>query len=258
MKKAFHPLVIGNWKMNPLSMTAATKLYKSVIAGVSRTTGVAVVVTPPALYLLPLAKLSKSKKVTIGAQNAYWGNIGAHTGEISCAMYTQIPVSHVIVGHSERRAEGETDAMVNKKVHATLKAGITPVVCVGEAKRDTHGRYFGHIETQVIEACRGVTKSRMSSMVFAYEPIWAIGTGNTATPGDAHEMKLFIQKVLVGLYGRNVAAKVKILYGGSVNPKNAAALMEDGQIDGFLVGGASLRAQDFIAIVNTARTYGTE
>jgi triosephosphate isomerase len=155
----------------------------------------------------------------------------------------------VIIGHSERRKAGETDGEVNTKLTAVIKAGLTGVVCVGELKRDHGAQYLGQIETQIREAVKGLSRAKLGSVVIAYEPVWAIGTGQNATPGDVHEMKLFIEKTLTDLYGRNYAQKVRILYGGSVNPKNAGEIMKDGMVDGFLVGGASLNAKDFATIV---------
>jgi triosephosphate isomerase len=167
-------------------------------------------------------------------------------------MLKDLGVTYVIIGHSERREMGETDEQVNKKLHSVLKEGLTPVVCIGEKKRDQWGRYLGQVESQIRKACAGISKAKLEQLVIAYEPIWAIGTGDTATSADVHEMKIFIQKVLTDIFGRGPAHKVRILYGGSVNAKNAAELMQEGMADGFLVGGASLRAEEFVGVIKEA------
>lgn len=252
MKKLLTPLVVANWKMNPQSASLANRIATDVRKGVLRTTGVEVVIAPPAIFIAELAK-GNGKTVMLGAQNVHFENLGARTGETSLLMVKSYGIGHVIIGHSERRAMGETNEEVNKKVLATLKAGLIPIVCVGEEKRDHGALYYGFIEKQVRAALAGVSKAKLSQIVIAYEPIWAIGTGNTATPGDAHEMKLFIQKVLTDMYGRNYAMKVRILYGGSVHAKNAEELMVEGVVDGFLVGGASLKADEFTQIVKVVK-----
>lgn len=252
MKKSFLPLVIGNWKMNPQSENLATRLSKEVKKLTARIEDVEIVLAPPYPYLGAVSQVqSGSKAFSLGAQNAHWEKLGAHTGEVSLPMLQSFGVTHVILGHSERRAAGETDAEVNKKIHATIKEGLKAVVCVGEIKRDHGGHYLGRIEEQIRAACAGLSKTKLDQLIIAYEPIWAIGTGDNATPEDVHEMKLFIEKVLSELYGRNAAQKVCILYGGSVNAKNAQMLMEHGMVNGFLVGGASLHAKEFVDIIKT-------
>jgi len=253
MKRKWNPLIVGNWKLNPASLSLATDLYTAVQKGVARVDKVDVAVAPPAVFLASLAEKAKGKKIFLVAQDVFWEKIGAHTGEISNAMLDSVAVEHVIVGHSEVRERGETDEDVAKKVGATLAAGHTAILCVGEKERDTHGKYLSFVETQLRTALANVPKTKLAKLVVAYEPIWAIGTGNTATPHDAHEMKIFIQKVLSDLFGRDALNKVRVLYGGSVNKKNAEELYKEGEVDGFLVGGASLRPDDFIEIVKTVQ-----
>lgn len=249
MQKITNPLVVGNWKMNPQSIEVAIRLARDIKKKIVRISSVDVVIAPPAVYLGGIREaLGKNTQPMLGAQNAHPEKLGAHTGEISLPMLKNFNVGYVIIGHSERRAEGETDDMVNKKVHATIKNELTAIVCVGERLRDHSAHYLNHIELQIRSACAGLSKAKLNQLVVAYEPIWAIGTGNNATPADVHEMRLFIEKVLSDIYGRTYAAKVRILYGGSVNPKNAYALMKEGMVDGFLVGGASLHADDFYEI----------
>jgi triosephosphate isomerase len=173
-------------------------------------------------------------------------------------MVKSVGVEYVIVGHSERRARGETDEDIYKDVQIITANKLTAVVCVGEKVRDTQGNYFSVVEAQVRAALRDLNPAALRYVVIAYEPVWAIGTGNTATAHDAHEMKLFIQKLLTDRFSRAAAATVRIIYGGSVNKKNAAELLSIGEVDGFLIGGASLRAAEFVHIINTAETYAKQ
>jgi triosephosphate isomerase (TIM) len=254
MKIGHEPLVIGNWKMNPQTDEMAKRLAVEIKKGLGQKSDVTVVIAPPAIFLPIIAGVrSSGRGFQIGAQNVHPESIGAFTGEVSLPMLKSVAVTYVVIGHSERRKAGETDADVHAKMTATIKAGLTAVVCVGEAKRDHGAQYLGEIESQIREAVKGLSRAKLGNLVIAYEPVWAIGTGNTATPGDVHEMKLFIEKTLTDIYGRNYAQKVRVLYGGSVQPKNAAELMREGTVDGFLVGGASLHAKDFCGIVEAVR-----
>lgn len=254
MKQGIPPLIVGNWKMNPHTASLSVKLATDLKKRIQKIEGVEVVVAPPYLYLDAVCKVKNgSSTFALGAQNAHHEKLGAHTGEISLPMLQGFGVTHVILGHSERRNEGETDAQVHAKLFATIKSGLTGIVCVGEAKRDQGGNYLSHIEMQVRKALAKVPRAKLGQVVIAYEPIWAIGTGNTATTGDVHEMKLFIEKVVSDLYGRNLAQKVRILYGGSVNGKNSRELFSEGMIDGFLVGGASLHVEEFTEIIKSVR-----
>lgn len=254
MKKGIPPLVIGNWKMNPQSESIALKLSKELKSRLAKNCGVDVVVAPPFVYLDAVSRIRNgSNHFMMGAQNAHHEKLGAHTGEISLPMLGGYEVTHVILGHSERRGDGETDEMVNQKLLAVIKAGMTGVVCVGELKRDHSGHYLSHIEAQVRKALMKVSKSKLGHVVIAYEPIWAIGTGTPATTEDVHEMKLFIERIISDLHGRNLAQKVRIIYGGSVTGKNASELYSEGMIDGFLVGGASLHMDDFMQIIKSGQ-----
>ncbi len=254
MKTGIPPLVIGNWKMNPQSVSLSTKLGTELKKKVSKTQGVNVVVAPPFVYLESLVRAKgASKAFTLGAQDVHHEKLGSYTGEISLSMLQSFSVTHVIIGHSERRKGGETDEMVNLKLTAILRAGLVGVVCVGEEKRDHGAHYLSHIEMQIRKALATVPRAKLDRVVIAYEPIWAIGTGNTATVEDIHEMKIFIEKVVSDLYGRNFAQKVRILYGGSVNGKNAQELFTHGMVDGFLVGGASLHAEEFAQIIKSVQ-----
>lgn len=256
MKLRQEPLVIGNWKMNPQTDTVAKRLATEIKKALARQDDVEVVLTPPAPFLgIVHAVRGGGKVFALGAQNVHPERLGAHTGEVSIPMLQSFDVRYVIVGHSERRKAGETEEAVHAKIDAVIKAGMHAVLCVGEVKRDHAAQYLSDIERQVRTACAGLSRAKLAHLIVAYEPVWAIGTGQTATPEDVHEMRLFIEKTLSDLYGRNYAQKVRILYGGSVQDKNAGELMQNGMIDGFLVGGASLSAKEFSGIVKAAAAH---
>ena len=249
-------LVIANWKMNPTTVGEAKRLFLDIRKVSTRLSRVMTVIAPPFPFVADLRELASGKRTLLGAQNTFFEKNGAYTGEVSPWMLKSLGVSYVIVGHSERRALGETNEVVQKKLQACVKAGMTAVLCVGERERDHAGKYLGFIEDEIRTALNGVTKPYLKRVVIAYEPIWAIGTGNTATPEDAHEMRIFIQKILADKYGRAAAMKMLILYGGSVNEKNCEDLITLGESDGFLVGGASLRAKEFGTILKVAHKHG--
>ena len=218
---------------------------------------VEVVVCPPLTALRTIQTLIDSDRFSfgLGAQNMYVGQEGAFTGEVSAPMLKALDVSYVIVGHSERRdVFGETDELVNQKVRAAIAHGITPIVCVGETEAEREQlETEAKVERQVKAAVKGVKPEHVAASVIAYEPIWAIGTGKTATPQDAQATIAFVRKVVAADFGDTVAAAARILYGGSVKSGNAAALMSQADIDGALVGGASLEAPGFAAIVKASR-----
>lgn len=251
------PLIVGNWKSNPMTLDKAKDLFVAVRKGVRSIKDVEVVVAPPFPFLQDINKLSPSGRIGIAAQDVFYEMGGAYTGEVSLSMLQSVGVRTVIVGHSERRALGETDEVVAKKIALTLKHKITTIVCVGERARDKKGDYLAFVEAQVKHVCGAVTKTQLKDLVIAYEPIWAIGTGETATAHDAHEMKLFIQKVIADTLGRPAVVKVRIIYGGSVKKHNAESLLKDGEVDGFLIGGASLQAEEFISITKTAQALNS-
>lgn len=243
-------LVVANWKMNPRTLAEAKELFREIK---KLTRYGSFIVAPPAVYLSDLARLKGTSKIGFAAQDCSPEVLGAHTGEIAVSMLRSLGASYVLIGHSERRAKGESDLILRKKVAQTLKAGVQAIICVGERERDVSGRYFTTVETQVREALKGVPAAKLAQIIIAYEPVWAISTSTSearaATPEDAHEMVIFIRKILTDLYGRKNALKVKLLYGGSVDQKNVAALTEGAGADGFLVGGASLRPRDFMTIL---------
>ena len=259
MKKKHQPLVVGNWKMNPLTIEKSYTLFTGTKKALgSKYHTVEVVIAPSFVAIAGIHKLAKKSVIALGAQDVFYESSGAYTGEISIPMLKPLGVSHIIVGHSERRALGESDELVGKKVAAVVKSGLTCIVCIGEKIRDAHGMYFNVIEAQLRAILTSVSIKQLSHLVIAYEPIWAIGTGKNATAEDVQEMKLFIQKNIVDMFNRAAAAKVRIIYGGSVNPENAEVLLATGDADGFLVGGASLKPVEFARIVQISHEHGNK
>jgi len=216
--------------------------------------GVEVAVCPPNVYLHDVGAALRGSPIHLGAQNVYQAGEGAFTGEVSCAMLKDLGCRYVILGHSERRAIfGETDSGVNLKLHAVLKAGLTPIVCVGETLQQREaGETQSIVRGQCTYSLQGLAPEQMAKTVLAYEPVWAIGTGKTATPAQAEEVHADIRSLLAGTYNQSVADSVVIQYGGSVKADNAMELLGQPNIDGALVGGASLKAEAFLSIVQAA------
>jgi triosephosphate isomerase (TIM) len=244
------PFIAGNWKMN-LDRSAAVKLAEAIVKQTESLGNVDLAICPPACYLDAVGRVIAGSKVALGAQNVYHQPNGAFTGELSLSMLIDLGCKYVILGHSERRhVLGETDQEINKKVHASLKAGILPIVCVGEllAEREA-GKTMDVIRGQFDGSLAGVSEQQMRQIVIAYEPVWAIGTGKVATPQQAEDVHLDLRKIMANRYNREIAEAVRIQYGGSVKPDNAAELLHQPDIDGALVGGASLKADQFMGIV---------
>lgn len=242
-------LIAGNWKMNT-DHAAAVELAEGVAKGAGEVENADLLVCPPSIYLESVGKALDSSPVALGAQNMYAQPNGAFTGEISAAMLTDVGAEYVILGHSERRnIMGETDAMVNEKTLAALEAGLVPIVCVGELLEQREaGKTAEVIAEQFAGSLAGLTADQAAKIVIAYEPVWAIGTGKVATPEQAEEVHADLRRLLTESYNGEIADKVRILYGGSVKPSNAAELMANPNVDGALVGGASLKADDFLGI----------
>ena len=246
-------LIAGNWKMNKTSADGAA-LVHDILISVGKQTDVEVLVCPPFTALESVSKALDGSLIKLGAQNMHAEASGAFTGEISAPMLRALFVTHVILGHSERRTLfGETDAMVHVKLLAALKNQLKPILCVGEtlAEREEH-KTLRVIQTQVEAALEGTSKDQAASLILAYEPVWAIGTGKVATADQAQEVHAFIRGLLIKQYGEPVALKVRILYGGSMKPSNAAELLREKDIDGGLIGGASLEARSFGELVQAA------
>ena len=202
------------------------------------------------MHLSAVSKKILKSNIKLVAQDVSIEPLGAFTGDVSAGQLKDLGVSHIIIGHSERRAKGETDQQVVRKVQATFKNKLTPIVCVGEKERDAQGNFYAVVQKQITYLTSALSEAECKKVVIAYEPIWAIGTGKTASVEDVKEMQLFIYSTLAKAYSRAVANKIRLLYGGSVKPHNASALHSDGGMDGFLVGGASLKAKDFAAIIS--------
>jgi len=247
------PIIAGNWKMYKTAAEALA-LVKAVQQEVVHVSNVEIVVCPPFTALYAVSTILQGSNVKLGAQNVHWEKEGAFTGEIAAPMLKELAVAYAIVGHSERRQYfGETNEGVNKRAKAALANGIRPIVCVGEtlAQREA-GQTESVVRDHVTGGLAGFSKDAMLETVIAYEPVWAIGTGKTATPAQAQEVHAFIRELLAAMFDSQVAAKVRIQYGGSVKPANAKELLGQADIDGALVGGASLDARGFAQIVKAA------
>ncbi|WP_207399110.1 triose-phosphate isomerase [Bremerella alba] len=243
------PFIAGNWKMNTTKADGVA-LVQGVADGNTAGDAVEVAVCAPSVYLDAVATAAGGK-VGVGAQNCHHEATGAFTGEISAAMAKDIGCQYVILGHSERRhIFGESNADVCKKVHAVLAAGLTPIVCVGELLEEREsGKTSDVVAEQMYGSLAGVSAEQMNSVVIAYEPVWAIGTGKVATPEQAEEVHAGIRSLMTAKYGEQVSESVRIQYGGSVKPDNAVELLSQPNIDGALVGGASLKADSFLGII---------
>ena len=249
------PFVAGNWKMNT-DRCSSVKLAEMIAAGSRGVTGksVDVAILPPFVYLQAVIETCKVGSAAVGAQDLYFEADGAYTGEISVSMLKDIGCIYVLCGHSERRnVIGEGDDLINKKVHAAVLGGLLPILCVGELLEQRQANQtFEVVSSQIKKGLADLSTEKVSAVTVAYEPVWAIGTGLTATPKQAQEVHAMIRGLVGQLYDGEVAEQIRILYGGSVKPDNAAELMSEQDIDGSLVGGASLKADDFLAIVNAA------
>ncbi|MCA9135102.1 MAG: triose-phosphate isomerase [Planctomycetales bacterium] len=230
------------------------KLAKGVADAVGENPSVEVAVCPPAVYLSRVADVLAGSAVGLGAQNLYPAADGAYTGEVNAAMLSDVGCRYVILGHSERRAIlGETDAQISEKLAAALAGNLVPIVCVGETLEDREAdKTETVVETQLRGSLEGLDETRAPGVVIAYEPVWAIGTGKTASPEQAEEVHAFIRQLLGEMFTPEVAAQMRIQYGGSVKPSNAKELLSQPNIDGALVGGASLKVEDFLGIINPA------
>jgi triosephosphate isomerase len=249
------PVIAGNWKMYKKIGEAAAFVEK-LKPHVERADHCEVVVAPPFTALKAASEGAHGSRIAVAAQDLHWDNEGAHTGDISPGMLLDAGCSHVIIGHSERRRDhGETDHQVNLKLKAALAAGLVAIVCVGETLEEREANATERVlERQFLGGFAGLTPQEFSRIMIAYEPVWAIGTGRTATPEMAAASHAFLRKLTGREFGEAIAGGLRILYGGSVKPDNIGGLMAQEEIDGALVGGASLEANSFAAIVNYPRT----
>lgn len=243
------PIIAGNWKMNKTIAEAVE--FVNEIKGKLNDESVDAVICAPFTILKDLKEVTKGTNIKVGAQNMHFADNGAFTGEVSPAMLKELDIDYVVIGHSERREYfNETDETCNKKVLKALEVGIDPILCVGETLEEREaGNTKDVCKVQVEKALENVSKEDLAKVVIAYEPVWAIGTGKTATSKQANDVISYIREVIASVYGE-VANKVRIQYGGSVKPSNVVEIMEQSDIDGALVGGASLQPADYIALVN--------
>lgn len=246
------PIIAGNWKMNK-TVTEAREFMES-LSTLPKSSDVETVICAPFIHLTTLIDLAKDTPLVIGAENAHYENSGAFTGEVSPHALNDMGIEYVILGHSERREYfNETDELINKKVHAVYSNGMIPIICVGESESEREANEQNNIVTeQVTKAMEGLTDEQAKSIVIAYEPIWAIGTGKSATENDAGEMATVIREHVQSIYNEQVASSVRIQYGGSVKPENIKQYMAQTDIDGALVGGASLKADSFVQLLEGA------
>ncbi len=252
MKK---PFIAGNWKMNTDSHSSVA-LAKAIVSGSQQLAGerAKVLLCPPFVYIPAVVNAVSASRVAVGAQDMYFEQKGAFTGEISAAMLKDIGCIYVLCGHSERRhVIGEPDELVNKKVSAAISGGLLPILCVGELVEERKANKTAEVVTrQIKKGLAGLGEAKMAAVTIAYEPVWAIGTGLTATPEQAQEVHALIRELLAEMYDKDLAENIHILYGGSVKPDNAGELMRQKDIDGLLVGGASLKADDFLEIIRAS------
>jgi triosephosphate isomerase len=246
------PFIAGNWKMNTTS-TGAVALAAGLAKELEGVEKADVAVCPPFVYLQSVAAALSASNIAVGAQNVYFEGNGAFTGEISCEMLKDAGCTYVIIGHSERRhIMGETDALINKKIAAAINSGLLPIFCVGELLEERKAEKTGDVVTeQIKKGLDGLDEERVQAVTVAYEPVWAIGTGLNATPDQAQQVHGMIRGLLGELYNESIAEKMRIQYGGSAKPNNAAELLAQPDVDGLLVGGASLKVEDFAAMVKT-------
>ncbi|NQV92995.1 triose-phosphate isomerase [Candidatus Kaiserbacteria bacterium] len=249
-------IIVANWKMNPVNIAAAKKLFTGIKEIARNLSKVQTIIAPPAPYLSELTKLYKGHRILFSGQDIFWEEKGSFTGEISGTMLKDLGAACVIIGHSERRARGESNEDIHKKIQAVLQTGLTAILCIGESDRDhKDGTHLAFLTSQLESALGGISKGKLSKVVIAYEPIWAIGKSkdDAMKPEELHETVLFIKKVVTNSFGKSAAFKVPILYGGSVEKDNAGTLLTEGMVDGLLVGHASLSVREFGDILRSAQ-----
>ena len=246
------PFIAGNWKMNMCSESAVA-LASGLAAELKGVDTVDIAVCPPYVYLQSVAKAINASNIALGSQNVYFEEKGAFTGEISCGMLKDVSCAYAIIGHSERRhVMGESNELINKKVHTAISGGLLPILCVGELLEEREaGKTNAVVEEQTRKGLAGIDAEKVLAVTIAYEPVWAIGTGKTATSDQAQEVHAMIRGLLAEMYSEEVADQIRIQYGGSAKPSNTAELMACPDVDGLLVGGASLKVEDFAAMIKT-------
>ncbi len=246
-------VIAGNWKMN-MDLHQSQKLVSEILNGLGKDSRAEVIVCPPFTSLSEVSSLSKGTQLKLGAQNMYYEESGAYTAEISADMLKSVGCEYVILGHSERRVIfNESDELINKKIKTALVKELKPIFCIGELlEQRERGETMNVISSQIEKGLEGITSDQMKKIIIAYEPVWAIGTGKTATPQQANEVHLFIRELVAKKFSSSVAENLIIQYGGSVKPDNSAELLSQKDIDGALVGGACLKADSFLSIIASA------
>ena len=256
MKNKMKKLIVGNWKMNPQNIQNAKEIFVAIRKTARDLNKVKTVICPPFVFLAELSKLVNSDRIATGGQNLFYEKDGSFTGEISASQLKSVGATYVIIGHSERRAMGETNEAVNKKVARALKEGLHVILCIGEHERDHAGHYLAFLKKELHECLVGVQKKNLSSVTIAYEPIWAIGKSekDAMKPRDIHEMTIYIRKVLSDMFDAKSVSMVPVLYGGSVTSEISEPMFTEGQIDGLLIGRQSLDPEDFSEILKQANS----
>jgi len=249
-------LIIGNWKMNPQTLKEAKKIVEPIKRIARKNNKVKIVLCVPFVFIEPLSKYIGVSPISIGAQNTFWEEEGAYTGEISPAMLKKLKVSYCLVGHSERRKLGETAKVISKKARACLSFGITPIICVGETERDNEGMYLDSLGKDLLSSIEGISFSDLKKIIIAYEPVWAISTSKNrpAKPEESEEMSIFFKKVLHDYFKKDVSNIVTIIYGGSSNSDNTSQFLINGGVSGLLPGTASLNPHTFCEMIKIAQS----
>lgn len=242
-------IVVANWKMNPGTFREAKKLFDATRKAADAAKSVAVIVAPPMLYLRDLLIAYKGKRISFAAQNVHSEAAGSFTGEISAPQLKDARVSYAIIGHAERRAMGESNLDANKKVLAALGAGVTPILCIGEKSRSQTGDHFVYVRDQILDGLTSVPPQKLSKVLIAYEPVWAIGAEKPMSPEAMHEMAIFIRKTIVESMGQG-GMTVKMLYGGSIDEHSAADMLQNGDVSGLLIGRASTDSKKIAALLS--------
>lgn len=250
MFKKTKPLIIANWKMNPETEQEARDIALEIKEGIKNIKGLNTVICPPVIFMDSVKK-TLGKSISLGAQDAFVGLGSSHTGEISLEMIKKTGAKYILVGHSERRETEDTEEEIREKVSGVLKSGLKAVLCIGENERSEHGDYYHEVKIQIISALTGLQKKYTKNLFIAYEPVWAIGNkeNNALGSESLFEMAIFIKKILSDLFGTEIAKNIPILYGGSVNKNNAKELLENGKVNGLLVGRESLKTKNFIEMI---------
>lgn len=244
-------IIVANWKMNPATFKEAKKLLDGTRKAAEAARNLSVIIAPPSVFLRELRHSYKGKRLAFAAQTAHFEKTGSYTGEISLAQIKDAKVGHVIVGHAERRAMGETNDDVRKKTAAAIEHKLTPIVCVGETTRNAEGEHYTFVRTQLLAALRDVPAAKIAHVLVAYEPVWAIGAPKPMSAREMHEMAIFIRKTAVEMHGQP-GMQLRILYGGAIDETNAAQMLRDGDVNGLLVGRASTDAVKFTDLIEAA------